>query len=207
MLLSINHWCQNLEIHRNSHDSVWHQSNRQRRWTARFCWLYLTAPECGCLRVLASAHLKWMSDPCTPNNLFRTQTTFSATVIHMLSLNFQLHCNPHVYNIALFITIFQQSFCHSSNTGTAGAPLFCVLLGWRLLLILTQHFLHVLHNKCESSGRPYEPPRKVLTMPSRLADIGKSVWNSKDDGKDKTTKHWGLVLHFMNNNTFLTGVK
>lgn len=73
-----------------------------------------------------------------------------------------------VYNSTLFMTIFQQSFCHSSNTIAAGAPLFSVLLSWKLRLILTPHFLHVLHKKPERSGRPREPLWKLLKTPSRL---------------------------------------
>jgi len=120
---------------------------------------------------------------CTWNKCLIRSTKVTVKDPHQCYCNIHSHAVPvfsaslqsPVYNMALFITIFQQSFCHSSNTVTAGAPLFSVLLGWKLLLILTQHFLHVLHNKCESSGRPCEPLQKVLTMPSRLANVGKSA--------------------------------
>ncbi len=125
--------------------------------------------------------------PPTPKNLFMTQTSFC--YIHSYAApKFSAPLESPVYNIALFITIFQQSLCHSSNTVTAGAPLFSVLLGWKLPLILTQHFLHVRHNKCESSGRPCEPLRKVSTMPLRLTNVGKSVWNTARTKKNKESR-------------------
>lgn len=122
-----------------------------------------------------------------------------------------------VYNSTLFITIFQQSFCHSSNTIAAGGPLFSVLLSWKLRLILTQHFLHVLHKKSERSGRSCEPLWKMLKMPSRLRwDAGlnrckdRIVFITSQAKREKRTgirKHWGLTLNFLNNNKLLTGEK
>lgn len=125
---------------------------------------------------ISYGHLNKCLIPCTKERVQDPNQCFCLIHLHAVP-EFSAPLQTPVYNIALFITIFQQSFCHSSNTVTAGAPLFSVLLGWKLLLILTQHFLRVLHNKCESSSEPCEPLWKVSTMPSSLADVGKLVWS------------------------------
>lgn len=127
-----------------------------------------------------------------PENLWRTQTSLSATFSHI-----QLNCCP-IWIILPYYHYFRADILPLKQHVTAGGPLFSVLLSWKLLLILTfQHFLHALHNKFESSARPFEPLRKMLTMPFRLL----GSWFEILEWRTKKNKGW-MILHFMNNNTF-----
>lgn len=58
--------------------------------------------------------------PHTKKNLFKTQTSVSATFIHMLFLNFRLHCNPLciiIPYLSLFpaVTLSLKQHCHSGR--------------------------------------------------------------------------------------------
>ena len=113
-LLTINHWCQDLQIHWNPCDPEWHQSKWKWRWTARFCWLYPTTLKCCCLWILASVHLGENVWYFTRKNLFRDpHLSFCHTHLNAVS---SCSAVPHslVHNSVLCITIFKQSFCQSS---------------------------------------------------------------------------------------------
>lgn len=136
-------------------------------------WIYPPGPECSALfdNTLSWSHSHhdvrtskstWIPHTM-PENLWRTQTTLSATFSHI-----QLNCCPFWITLPYY-HYFRAVILPLKQHITAGGPLFSVLLSWKLLLILTfQCFLYVLPNIFESTARPFEPLWKMLAMPLRL---------------------------------------
>lgn len=91
----------------------------------------------------------------------RGQTCLSATFS-------QIDVNPPRESFFFIYHCFPAVTLSLKQHVTAGVLLFSVLLGWKLPLVLMQHVLRVRHNKCESSGAPFEPDCKVLTKPRRI---------------------------------------
>lgn len=81
----------------------------------------------------------------------------------------------------------------------AGVPVFSIPLGWKPALILTRRFLCSPPNKCENSGRHFEPLWKSVDGATEVG--GKLVQKTLPQRTHRGRTH-NFSSHLMNDKTF-----